>query len=93
MRSTASAAAWTTASVAPASIVKVLPAGSAARTRFRRSSDMTISPAPATGVWPPTRPVLPPWGTRTVPVSPARRTSAATSSVDPGRITAGVSPR
>ena len=54
----------------------------------RRSS--TISPC--SGTDPPTRPVLPPWGTTAAPASPHARSTAATSSTAPGRTTAGVDP-
>jgi hypothetical protein len=68
----------------------VFEVGSISRMRSSRLSDSTISPW--SGVWPPTRPVLPPCGTSGVRVSFASLTMAATSSGEPGRSTSGEEP-
>ena len=54
----------------------------------RRRSDRTISPR--NGTEPPTRPVLPPWGTTATRAASHVRTTRATSSTSRGRTTAGV---
>jgi hypothetical protein len=59
--------------------------GSTARMRFRRVSAITTSPP--VGVAPPHSPVLPPCGTIATPASAQARTTAATSSVLPGKTT------
>ena len=56
------------------------------------ASDSTISRRSASGIWPPTSPVLPPCGTIGTPGSRASRTTAATSAVVPGRTTARAAP-
>ena len=60
-RPAAAAASCARASTTPASQVMVFEVGSTSRMRSSRLSDSTISPL--SGVWPPTRPVLPPCGT------------------------------
>ena len=60
--------------------------------RLRRASDSTISLPASDGIWPPTRPVLPPCGTIGVRVSLASFRIAATSATLPGRSTSGVRP-
>jgi hypothetical protein len=45
------------------------------------------------GTPPPTRPVLPPWGTTGTPSSAQTRMTSATSAVLPGSTTSGVLPR
>ena len=72
----------------PASQVMVLEVGSTSRMGSSRVSDSTISPW--CGIWPPTRPVLPPCGTIGVLVSFASLRIAATSATEPGRRTTGV---
>ena len=59
------------------------------RARARRSRLRLSTTSPCSGTEPPTRPVLPPWGTRAVPLAAQAATTAATSSVEPGRTTAG----
>ena len=54
-------------SVTPASTVMVMPLSSSRRMRFMRGRRSSTSPC--NGIWPPTSPVLPPWGTIAVPVS------------------------
>ena len=49
-------------------------------------------PAPS-GVAPPHKPVLPPWGTTAVRVSAHKRITAATSAVDAGFTTASGLPK
>ena len=71
----------------PASQVMVFEVGSTSRMRSSRLSDSTISLC--SGVWPPTRPVLPPCGTIGVAVSLASLRIAATSSTEAGRSTRG----
>ncbi len=90
-RSTAAAASCAVASTTPASHVMVLERGSTSR--MRSSWRNVTRTSPSCGIWPPTRPVLPPWGTIAVAVSLARRRMAATSSTVPGRSTTGVRPR
>jgi hypothetical protein len=65
---------------------------SSARTRFIRVSDTTTERPDASGVPPPTSPVLPPCGTIGVRAATHARTTRATSSVDPGRTTASALP-
>ena len=60
------------------------------RVASSRRSDSTTSP-PA-GTPPPTRPVLPPWGTTATSCSLHHARTAATSSVEPGRTTAAARP-
>ena len=62
-----SAAARAASSVMPASTIIVPVTVSSSRSAARRVRDKTISPC--IGVWPPTRPVLPPCGTIAVSVS------------------------
>ena len=57
-----------------------------------RASDSTISLPSGDGIWPPTRPVLPPCGTMPISCSLASARIRDTSSVDPGRSTTGVLP-
>ena len=85
----ASAAACTVSRIAPASTMIVAPMGSIARTAVSRSSEITTPPC---GTPPPVSPVLPPSATTGTPAPAQRRTAAATSSVEPGRSTAGVAP-
>ena len=89
-RPAAAAASCARASTTPASQVMVFEVGSTSRMRSSRLSDSTISPL--SGVWPPTKPVLPPCGTIGVLVSLASRRMAATSSGEPGRSTSGEEP-
>jgi hypothetical protein len=60
--------------------------------RFMRASESTTQRPLSSGVAPPTMEVLPPCGTSGVPVWAQRRITAATSSVEPGRATAGLAP-
>jgi hypothetical protein len=82
---TLSAAAWASAKVRPVSTVMVKPCASTARTVLRRPTDSTISPFMA--IWPPTRPVLPAWGTTGILCAVASAMICETSSVEPGRST------
>src|SRR5581483_730964 len=68
----------------------VLETGSTSRILSRRCSDSTTSPL--CGIWPPTRPVLPPCGTIAGEVSFAILRISDTSCVEPGRSTTGVWP-
>ena len=65
--SCSSAARCTSARVTPASTVRVMPLSSTPRIRFSRLVESSTSPC--SGIWPPTRPVLPPWVHDGVPVS------------------------
>ena len=69
----ARAAACASASVTPASTIIVSVSGSISRMRFSRCSERTISRPLASGVWPPTSPVLPPCGTIGDAAPPRRR--------------------
>src|SRR5580698_8311894 len=68
----------------------VFDVGSISRMRSSRLSDSTTSLC--SGIWPPTRPVLPPCGTIGVPVSLASLAIADTSATVVGRNTTGVWP-
>ena len=86
---TFSASSCTRSSVSPASTVIVIEASSTSRTRSMRLSDSSTSfwrPS-WPGIWPPTRPVLPPCGTSAVFVSAQSLRMSATSCVEPGRTT------
>ena len=61
-RSASSAAACASASVTPASQIITSARGSISRMRFNRRVERMISSPVSSGVWPPTRPVLPPCG-------------------------------
>ena len=87
-----SAASCTFCSTQPASTVMVRLPGSIARTRFMRVRLRTTWRPDASGVEPTTMPVLPPCGTMDVPAAAQARTTAATSSVEPGRTTARALP-
>jgi hypothetical protein len=76
----------------PASTVIVRLAGSMARTRFMRDRLSSTCRPLSSGTPPPTRPVLPPCGTMLTSCSPQACTTAATSSVLPGRTTASALP-
>ena len=78
-------------STTPASQVMVLEAVSISRTLSIRRIETTTSPL--CGVWPPTRPVLPPCGTSAIRCSLASLQIAETSAVEPGRSTSGERPR
>ena len=52
-----------------------------------------MTTSPWSGTPPPTIPVLPPWGTIETPCSRQTATTAATSSTEEGRTTAGAAPR
>ncbi len=86
----ASAWACSRASGTPAPTVTWRAAASTGSSRSRRRRSTTTSPA--NGVAPPTSPVLPPCGTSATWCRRAALTISATSSVDPGRNTAGVEP-
>ena len=82
---------WRPASVTPAPAV-TWPAAGRPR-RAGRGGAGSAPPRRASGTEPPTRPVLPPWGTMAhAGGGRRRRTTAATSSTSPGRTTAGVEP-
>ena len=91
-RSTFSAAACTSASTTPASTVTVPATGSTSRTRRIRPRESTTWLPDASGTPPPTSPVLPPCGTTATPAPAQAATTAATSSVEPGRTTARARP-
>ena len=57
-----------------------------------RRNERTIAAPPASGVWPPTSPVLPPCGTIGTRAAAQAFTTAATSAVEPGRTTASARP-
>ena len=61
------AASWTACSTQPASTVMVSLSVSSAITRFSLAVDSTTAEPDASGVAPPHRPVLPPWGTTGTP--------------------------
>src|SRR6185437_7403197 len=63
--------------------------GATSRTLRMRSSEIRISP---NGIWPPTSPVLPPWGVIATPLSKQILTTFDTSSVVLGRTRRGVWP-
>ena len=89
--SPAGAAALSTAArVAPAPAVNWPAATSTGSMAARRRRLTTTSPW--SGTPPPTRPVLPPWGTTGRPASCRRAMTAATSAVLPGRTTAAAFP-
>ena len=90
-REAAAAASRVRISVTPASQVIVFDTGSISRILSSRLSERRTSPL--CGTWPPTRPVLPPWGTIAVEVSFAIFMISETSATDPGRSTTGVCPR
>ena len=92
-RPASSAACCRFCSTQPASTVIVRLAGSMARTLFRRVRLRTTSRPDGSGTPPTTSPVLPPCGTIGVPASAQARTTAATSSAEPGRTTASALPR
>ncbi|MCY1542978.1 hypothetical protein D9M68_787610 [compost metagenome] len=92
-RSAAAAASCTACRTQPASTVIVSLSVSTARTAVRRAVDRTIAVPEASGVAPPHRPVLPPCGTNGTPCVAHSFTAAATSSVEPGRMTASAAPR
>ena len=69
----------------------VLSLGRMRTVRIRPRDSTTWSPEPS-GTPPPTSPVLPPCGTVATPASWHAVTTAATSSVDPGRTTASARP-
>ncbi len=89
-RSTSLARCCAICSTTPASQVMVLDAVSMSRILSIRRIEMTTSPL--CGVWPPTRPVLPPCGTSAIRWSLASLQIADTSAVDPGRNTSGERP-
>ncbi|MNT47237.1 hypothetical protein D3C72_1839350 [compost metagenome] len=76
----------------PASTVIVRLSLSSARTVFMRPRFSTTCVPEVSGVDPTTRPVLPPCGTMAVPLAAQALTTAATSSVEPGRTTARALP-
>ena len=82
--------ACTAASVAPAPTVTWAASPSTGPKWSSRRSESTASPA--SGTPPPTRPVLPPWGTTAKPALAQTARVAATSAVEPGRTTTGVAP-
>src|SRR5581483_1688836 len=84
------AAASTAASVAPAPAVTWPAATSTASIEDSRRRLSTTSPC--RGTPPPTRPVLPPWGTTGRPAVDSAAMTAAASSVLPGRTTAAARP-
>ena len=86
-RSTSAARCCATCRITPASQVMVLDAVSTSRIPSIRRSEITTSPL--CGVWPPTRPVLPPCGTSAILCSLASLQIAETSAVEPGRSTSG----
>ena len=71
--------------VTPAPAVTCWAATSTGPSASSRRSDSNTSPA--RGTLPPTSPVLPPCGTIAAPATAQARTTAATSSTDPGRTT------
>ena len=71
--------------VTPAPAVTCWAATSTGPSESSRRSDSSTSPP--RGTLPPTSPVLPPWGTIDAPAAAHARTTAATSSAEPGRTT------
>ena len=86
-RPTSAAASWASARVSPASATITSSSRSMSRTARSRSVESRISPC---GIWPPTRPVLPPWGVTATPASAQIPITAATWAVLPGRARSGV---
>ena len=89
-RSAAAAASCAFCSTTPDSQVMVFDDGSISRILSSRVSE--ISSSPSNGIWPPTRPVLPPCGTTAVRVSLASLRIATTSATEPGRSSMAVRP-
>ncbi len=89
----AAAAAWTSASTAPASATRLWPAVSTGAIAVMRER-LTITASPrGEGVAPPASPVLPPWGTSGTRPAAAAATTAATSAVDRGQTIIAAAPR
>ena len=88
-RPASAAAAWTSARVTPASATRTSSTGSTSRMVRIRRVDNRTSPW---GIWPPTRPVFPPWTVRATPSAAQRRTMAAVSCVEAGDSMSGVAP-
>ena len=76
--------------VTPAPAVSWPAVRSTSESERRRSRLQTTSPR--SGTAPPARPVLPPWTVRPDPWRRQAATTSATSTVEPGRTTAGVWP-
>ena len=72
----------------PASTVMVSLSASKFRMRLMRDTETTTSLRVPVGIEPPTRPVLPAWGTIAMASEAQSATTCATSSVFPGRTTA-----
>ena len=92
-RPAAAAASCTVCRTTPASTVIVSLAASIPRIRRIRVSESTTCVPDESGTAPPQSPVFPPWGTTATPASRHSATTAATSSVLPGRTTAAARPR
>ena len=88
-RSAAVAACCASSRVIPASTVMASSSGVTSRTARSFRVESRTSPK---GIWPPTRPVSPPWGTMAMWCSAQTRTAAATWAVERGVSISGVWP-
>ena len=91
-RPACAAASWTCWTMQPASTSIIEPSRSTLRILSMRLSESTICAPDASGVAPPARPVLPPWGTTATPAAWHRRSVRETSAVVRGSTTAAGRP-
>ncbi len=87
-----SAAACTSARIQPASTVMDASSGSTLRIPFMRDVESSTCAPLWSGIAPPQRPVLPPWGTRPILCRPHTRTMSLTCCVEDGDSITAVRP-